>query len=286
MNFCTRCGRKLPSSGECPYCSTRYYGLRTQPLVQAVNNASSSYTTLALACFWSLSLLCLLVFSIINVNPLLFIAIPGIATAAGLWMLFAGQGHTRRLGYTFVSVSLQIMSILSALALAVLCLLCFGAIFLGTSSSSYSEISGGLLLLSVGLLFALPIVVIFLHKIRRIVLTSRGILLRSRSSVEVPLFAILLFLLMTFMAIYAALHVTAADKFLTNVSPVISSTLPSLYALIFTLLIGMSWSGMMIPLLLISITSLATFIILIRYRYRIFLAKRQLRQSQEQEKTT
>ncbi len=277
MNYCTRCGRKLPSSGDCPYCTSRYYGRRTQPMIRAVLNASSSYSTLALACFWSISLLCLLVFAVLTVNPLLLLAGPGILTVVGLWLIFGGEGRTLRMGYTLISGSLQIMSILSALVLTALCLICFVAIFLCTSYQSYDDISASLLFLAVGLLLALPVLLVFLHKVRRIATTSRSVLLRSRTTVEVSLYAIGVFLLGAGGLVYAALHVSSADRFLTELRPMVETVIPSPYALAFCYLTGLSWVGMLIPLLLVAASSLYTGAALIRYRVRLYQAKKELK---------
>ncbi len=284
MNYCTKCGHKLPPTGECPYCTSRYYGKYTQPVIQTVLTASKSYTTLVLACFWTLSTLCLLIFSALAVNPLLLVAAPGVIIMVGLWMIFGGVGHTRRMGYTFIATGLQIISIFLTLALAVLCMLAFLAIFLCTSYQSYEDFSAALLLLSLGLLIALPVVVVFLHKLRRIATTTRSVLLRSRPSVELSLYAILMLVFGAGGLAYAALHLTTAERFLTSLRPMLQSVLPSLATTVFFGLTGQSWSGMMVPLMMMAVTFLYTALALLRYQFRHNKVRRQLKKAEAEAK--
>lgn len=276
MNYCTRCGRKLPASRECPYCSSRYYGRRSQPMIRAVADACSSYVSLALACLWSVSILCLLVFSTLTLNPLALVAFPGAFLVVGLWMLYGGAGRTRRRGLTLVSGALCAMSVITAIALTVLCLLCFGSIFLCTSYQNYDTISTPLLFLAVGLLLALPLTLIFLHKLRRIATTSRSVLLRSRKTVEVSIYAIAIFLVGAFFLGWCAFQASGADQFLLALRTMVEDVLPALFALIFTYLTGISWVGMRIPLLLCAVTSLYSAVAFICYRVRLYQAKKSI----------
>lgn len=276
MNYCTRCGRKLPASGECPYCSSRYYGRRSQPMIRAVADACSSYISLALACLWSVSMLCLLVFSTLTLNPLALVAFPGAFLVVGLWMLYGGAGRTRRRGLGLVSGALCAMSILVALGLTALCLLSFASIFLCTSYQNYDTVSTPLLFLAVDLLLALPIVLVFLHKLRRIATTSRSVLLRSRKTVEVSIYTILIFLVGSFFLGWFALRASGTDQILLELRTMVEDVLPALFALIFTYLTGISWAGMRIPLLLCAVTSLYSAAAFICYRVRLYRAKKSI----------
>ena len=280
MNYCTRCGRKLSSSGDCPYCSNRYYGRRSQPVIRAVQNGCSSYTTLVLAGLWTISILSLLVFSGLTLNPLFLIAVPGILVVIGLWMIYGGEGHTQRMGLTLVSGALMFISILAVLVLTALCMTCFLAIFLCTSEQNYDSISASLLILAVGLLIALPVTAIFLNKVRRIAVTSRSVLLRSRTKVDVPIFAIAVFLLGAPALIFAAINLSNADAFLTELRTMIGGVIPNPYYTIFSWLIGISWEGMLFPFLILAASFLYTFAVLIRYRLRLGKAKKELKEAE------
>ena len=276
MSYCTRCGRKLPASGECPYCTNRYYGRRSQPMVHAVLNACSSYVTLVLDCIWTITLLSLLVFSALTLNPLLLIAVPGVLVVIGLWMVYGGEGHTQRLGLTLISGALQVISLLAALVLIYLCIVCFVSIFLCTTDQNYDTLSTPLLFLSVGLLVALPVSLVFLHKVRRVITTSRSVLLRSRTTVEVSIFAIAVFMLGAVGLIFAALHLSEADTFLSSLRTMVGSVIPDPYYTIFSWMIGISWSGMTLPFILASIAFAYTSAALIRYRVRLYKTKEKM----------
>ena len=284
MNYCTRCGRELSPSGDCPYCSNRYYGRRSQPMVIAVQKGCSSYTTLVLAGLWTISILSLLVFSGLTLNPLFLAAAPGVLAVIGLWMIYGGEGHTQRMGLTLVSGALLFISILAVLVLTVLCMTCFLAIFLCTSEQNYDAISAPLLILAVGLLIALPVTAVFLHKVRRIAQTTRSVLLRSRTTVEVSILAIFLFLAGAFGILYAALHLSSADTFLAELRTMVGGVIPNPYYTVFSWLIGISWTGMMFPFMLLAVTFLYTFAVLIRYRVRLGRVKKELKAAAAAEK--
>jgi hypothetical protein len=170
-------------------------GRSLPPLVAAIRRFNSSTFILVLAIVYSLTLLLELTDSLTSAGGFFFTLLgeaPQILVCIGMWMLYASaKGRFSVTGYTLANVGLIIRLVLMLLGylIALFFLLMLAVYFGQYSDGSITGVTVGVV---VGILVGAVINVLYLLKVRKVVTSSRDVLLGQSRALKVSLYPIVI----------------------------------------------------------------------------------------------